>query len=60
MMEEKTFERMRLLSGTPDPVPEGRVHIKEEDREGGYHLCRNSRLWWDKVKAPELQLSRFC
>ena len=43
-MEEKTLERTRLLSGTPELVPEGRVHIKEEAREGGYHLCRKSRL----------------
>ena len=36
--------RTRLLSGTPELVPEGKVHIKEEDREGEYHLCRKSRL----------------
>ena len=52
MTEEKTVVRMRLLSGTPELVPEGRVHIKEEDREGGYQLCRKSRLWWDKGQGP--------
>lgn len=59
-MEEKTMVRTRLLSGTPELVPEGRVHIKDEDREGEHTSAERADFGGTKVKAPQSQLSRFC
>lgn len=50
---------MRLLSGTADLAPEGRVHIRR--KTGGERTtAERADFGGTKVKAPELQLSRFC
>lgn len=53
-MEEKTMEKVRLLSCNPELPPKQGVHVEEGDRDGSYSRCRKGRFSGAAVRAPEL------